>query len=163
MARVQQMSDEGLIAMERVAVVVRDDKGQASYRTTTPIPGAGTGAALGGAWGAFWGMLAGVLLAPETGGASIVAGATAAGTAVGAATGAVSGGITKEGLDDSFKQQLQLLMRPGTSALVVLIDAYRTDPDDLLRRLQPLGGTVLQTNLSPEAEAKLQRALGAAA
>ncbi len=107
--------------------------------------------------------LAGALLAPATGGASIFAGVTAAGTAIGATTGAAVGGLAKEDFDDEFTHDLELLMRPATSALVVVIDAYRTNPDELLRRMQPLGGTVLRTNLSPAAEAKLQHALGPAA
>jgi uncharacterized membrane protein len=163
MSRIQQMADESLINMERVAVVVRDQNGHASFRTTTPLPGAGEGAVAGGLWGALWGVLAGALFAPATGGASVVAGVTAAGTAIGAGAGAVTGELTKEDFDDDFKQQIELMLRPGTSALVVLIDAYRASPDKLVRRLEPLGGKVLQTNLTPEAEAKLQRALGQAA
>ncbi len=163
MARVQQMHEEDLIDLERVAVIVRDQAGKVSYRTTTPLAGAGTGAVAGGVWGLLWGVIAGTLLAPATGGASIVAGVTAAGTAIGAAAGAATGGLTKADFDDQFTHELELLMRPGTSALVVLVDAVWSYPDDLVRRVQPLGGTVLRTNLSQAAEAKLQRALGQAA
>jgi hypothetical protein len=46
------------VVLERVAVVVRDENGQASYRTTMHIPGASTGAAVGTATGAVSGDLA---------------------------------------------------------------------------------------------------------
>jgi uncharacterized membrane protein len=163
MARIQQMHEEDLIDLERVAVVVRDRAGRVAYRTTTPLPGAGTGAVAGGLWGALWGVIAGTLFAPATGGASVAAALTATGTAIGAASGAATGALAKGDFDTQFLRDLELLMRPGTSALIVLVDSVWGYPDALIRRLQPLGGTVLQTNLTPEAEAKLQRALGQAA
>jgi uncharacterized membrane protein len=164
MARVQKMADDGLVDVERVAVVVRGYGGKTDYRTTTPLPGAGEGAVAGGLWGALLGMIAGMLFAPATGGASAVAGVTAAGTAMGAAAGAITGGLTKDDFDDEFKRDLELLMHPGTSVLIIIVNgARRRRQDELLPRLHALGGTVLKTNLPPEAEAKLQRALAESA
>jgi uncharacterized membrane protein len=40
-----------------------------------------------------------------------------------------------------------------------MLDGIHDDPDRITARLQPLGGTVLKTNLTPDAEAKLQAAL----
>src|SRR5712692_4240042 len=160
MSKVQDMATEGLIDVDDACVVVRDRDGKASYRSNNPVPGAGTGAALGG----MWGMLVGALFAPFTAGTSeAVAGLMAGATAVGAASGAAAGGLTKADFDDDFTSQIETLLRPGTSALAVMVAGYHTDTDELLRRLQPLHGTVLRTNLTPEAEAKLQRALGASA
>jgi uncharacterized membrane protein len=162
MSYVQQMADDGLLDVESVAVVVRDQNGKASYRTTSAVPGPGQGAVVGGLWGALWGMFIGAMFAPVTAGASLAAG-MAAGTAVGAAGGAVTGEISKADFDDDFTIRAEALLRPGTSALVALIDAYLTISDELLRRLRPLNGTVLKTNLTPEAEGKLRKALAPAA
>ena len=53
-----------------------------------------------------------------------------------------------------------LLMPPGTSALFVLVDSDLTDK--VLDALRGTGGTVLQSSLSHEDEAKLQAALNSA-
>ncbi len=160
MSKVQDMATEGLIDVDDACVVVRDQNGKASYRSNNPVPDAGTGAALGSIWGA----VVGALFAPFTAGTSeALAGLMAGATALGAASGAAAGGLTKADFDDNFTSQIETLLRPGTSALAVMVAGYHTDTDELLRRLQPLHGTVLRTNLTPEAEAKLQRALGARA
>src|SRR4051812_7549195 len=141
MSRVQEMATEGLIDVDDACVVVRDQNGNASYRSNHPVPGAGTGAALGG----MWGMLVGALFAPLTAGTSeAIAGLMAGATALGAVSGAAAGGMTKEDFDDSFRSEIQALLRPGTSALAVMVDGYHTDTDELLRRLQPLHGKVLR-------------------
>ena len=146
--------------VDDAAVVVRDQNGKASYRSTNPVPDAGTGAALGGMWGA----LVGALFAPFTAGTSeAIAGLMAGSTALGLASGAAAGGLTKADFDDSFTGEIEAMLRPGTSALAVMVAGYHTDTDELLRRLQPLHGKVLRTNLNPEAEAKLQSALSARA
>jgi uncharacterized membrane protein len=163
MAKVQDMAEIGLIDVENVCVVVRDRNGKASYRSTKhlPVSGAGAGAALG----SLWGLVLGALLVPFTGGASAVAAETVAGmTWLGAVGGAAAGAMDREDFDDDFTRGIETLLRPGTSALCALVRGYHvTDTDERLRRLQPLHGTVLRTNLSPEAEAKLQRALAASA
>jgi uncharacterized membrane protein len=167
MAHVQQMAESDLIDIQTVCVVVRDRDGKTSYRTTVPLPDAGTGAVAGGLWGGLWGTLIGALLAPATAGGSAAAAtvlaSSAAGTTLGAGTGAVAGDLDRSDFDQSFKSQIELMLRPGTSALVALVDSYRADPDDLVKRIAPLGGRVLRTNLAPEAEAKLQSALSRAA
>jgi uncharacterized membrane protein len=82
------------------------------------------------------------------------------GLAMGAAAGAVSGALTDVGIDDRFMKDLAATMQPGSSALFVL--ARRATPDKVLEELQGTGGTILQTSLSHEDEAKLQAALSAA-
>jgi uncharacterized membrane protein len=51
-------------------------------------------------------------------------------------------------------------MQPGSSALFVL--ARKATPDKVLEEIQGTGGTILQTSLSHDDEAKLQAALSAA-
>jgi uncharacterized membrane protein len=82
------------------------------------------------------------------------------GLAMGAAAEAVSGALTDVGIDDRFMKDLAATMQPGSSALFVL--ARRATPDKVLEELQGTGGTILQTSLSHEDEAKLQAALSAA-
>src|SRR5262245_43083823 len=101
MAYVQQMADDGLIDIESVAVVVRDQNGKASYRTTSAVPGPALGAVVGGLWGALWGMFIGAMFGPMTAGTSLAAG-MAAGTAMGAAGGAVTGQISKADFENEF-------------------------------------------------------------
>jgi uncharacterized membrane protein len=79
---------------------------------------------------------------------------------MGAAAGAVSGALTDVGIDDQFMKDLAGTMQPGSSALFVL--ARKSTPDKVLEELQGSGGTILQTSLSHDDEAKLQAALSAA-
>jgi uncharacterized membrane protein len=80
--------------------------------------------------------------------------------AMGAAAGAVSGALTDVGIDDKFIKDLAATMQPGSSALFVL--ARKATPDKVLEEIKGTGGTVLQTSLSHDDEAKLQAALSAA-
>jgi uncharacterized membrane protein len=160
MSKVQEMASEGLLDVDNACVIVRDRDGKVSYRTSYPAPGAGIGAAFGG----LWGMLVGALLMPFTAGTSqAVAGLLAGTTALGTVGGAAAGGVTKADFDLGFTNAIEAILRPGTSALAVLVTGYNIGSDALLRRLEPLRGQVLRTNLTPEAEAKLQRALASSA
>ena len=79
---------------------------------------------------------------------------------MGAAAGAASGALTDVGIDDKFMKDLAATMQPGSSALFVL--ARKATPDKVLEEIKGTGGTILQTSLSHEDEAKLQAALSAA-
>jgi uncharacterized membrane protein len=146
---VQKMQTDGLLKVEDAVVVVRDQDGKASYDTSTPLPGAGTGAA----WGSLWGVLIGsIFLMPV------------AGLAIGAAAGALSGKLSKIGIDASFKQALNDQLRPNTSALLLRVADVK-QRDAVLERVKGFAdteqakGQVLYTNLSTEAEQALETAL----
>jgi uncharacterized membrane protein len=104
------------------------------------------------AWGTlsglFWGTLIGLLflfpIAPLVG---------AAGGLMGAAIG-TAGNL---GIKGEFSQRVQDLVRPGTSAILVVV--RKTTPDRFLEALRPYGGTVLQTSLTHDAEQQLMKAL----
>ena len=51
-------------------------------------------------------------------------------------------------------------LRPGTAALCVLI--RQMTPDRVVEEIQKFGGTLIQTNLCNENEAKLREALASA-
>src|ERR1700749_2669038 len=77
--------------------------------------------------------------------------------AAGGIMGAAIGVGTDMGIKDDFRQRVQELVRPGTSALVVIV--RRVTPDKFTEALRPYGGTVLETSLSHHAELQLMKAL----
>src|SRR5205814_779905 len=91
--------------------------------------------------------------------------AIAAGRGAGrAGRGALMGKVEKTGIDREFQDQVKEMVKPGTSALFLVID--KVTPDKAIAAMQKYGGTVLKSSLSQSAEAELQNALhggGAAA
>jgi uncharacterized membrane protein len=71
--------------------------------------------------------------------------------------GAALGAAGNLGIKDDFRQRVQDLVQPGTSAILVIV--RKVTPDKFLEALQPYGGTVLRTSLPHEAEQKLMMAL----
>lgn len=137
-----QMQKEHIVTLEDAAVVVRKPDGKVKVKQAVSLVGQG---ALGGA---FWGMLIGLLFfAPWLG------------LAVGAVAGALGGKFADIGVDDNFIKQVASTIKPGDSALFLLI--REATPDRLLDELKPYKGTVLKTSLSKEGEAKLKAAFGA--
>jgi uncharacterized membrane protein len=142
-AELVRLQRDYLVDLEDAAIIRRDQKGK--LHVTTPVHHQ---AAWGGLSGLFWGTLIGLLflfpLAPLTG---------AAGGIMGAALGA-AGDL---GIKDDFKQRVQDLVQPGTSALLIVI--RKTTPDKFTEALRPYGGTVLKTSLPHDAEQQLMKAL----
>jgi uncharacterized membrane protein len=71
------------------------------------------------------------------------------------------GAAPEVGISDSFIQEVQCLIKPGTSALFVLDEAGNLDA--ILRGIRGLGGTVLKTNVDLERARLIQSALSATA
>ncbi|HWG01218.1 MAG TPA: DUF1269 domain-containing protein [Trebonia sp.] len=138
-----KMQQRYLVDLEDAAIIRRDQKGK--LHITTPAHHA---VAWGSFSGLFWGVVIGLLFlfpfAPLVG---------VAGGIVGAALGA-AGNL---GIKDEFRQRVQDLVRPGTSAILVIVRKVTTDK--FLEALKPYGGTVLQTSLPHDAEQQLMRAL----
>lgn len=132
-----------LVDLEDAAIIRRDQKGK--LHVTTPAHHA---VAWGSLSGLFWGVLIGLLflfpLAPLAG---------VAGGLIGAAFGAAD----DLGIKDDFKQRVQELVQPGTSAVLVIL--RKATMDRFVEALRPYGGTVLRTSLPHEAELKLMQAL----
>lgn len=129
-----------LIDMEDAVVVERDAKGKIKLHQMIPMT------ALGAMQGGFWGTLIGCLFF-----------APIFGMALGAASGAISGALSDVGINDDFMKELGETIKPGTSALCVLI--RQMTEDKVLEDLHGTGGKVLKTNLSKSDETKLQSAL----
>jgi uncharacterized membrane protein len=138
-----KLQNDYLVDLEDAAIIRRDQKGK--LHVTTPAHHA---AAWGTLSGMFWGVLIGLLflfpLAPLVG---------VAGGIMGAALGA-AGDL---GIKEDFKQRVQDLVQPGTSAILVIL--RKVTPDKFEDALRPYGGTVLRTSLSRDAEQKLMKAL----
>jgi uncharacterized membrane protein len=135
-----RMAEDLVIQPDAVAVIVRDADGR--YKVTTNHHAVGAGAT----WGMFWGMLFGLLFFIPV-----------FGMAVGAGLGALFGKIEKSGIDRQFQQQVRDMLQPGTSALFVVLE--KVTPDKAIEGLRELGGTVLTSSLSDDAQAELQTAL----
>jgi uncharacterized membrane protein len=129
-----------LIDLEDAVVVVRDEQGRVKLRQLYNLTAAG--AVSGGFWGALVGL---IFLNPLFG------------MAIGAAAGAISGALRDVGIDDNFMRELGETLKPGTAALCVLI--RQMTPDKVVAELKKFGGTLIQTNLCNENEAKLRAAL----
>ena len=80
-----------------------------------------------------------------------------AGLAIGAGMGALFGHFGEKGIDKAFQQQVRDYLKPGTSALFMVIE--QATPDKAITSLSQYGGTVIRTSLSEEDTRKLQEAL----
>lgn len=77
--------------------------------------------------------------------------------AVGAGLGALFGHLEKSTIDKEFQAQVRDMVKPGTSALFLVIE--KATPDKAVAAMQKFGGTVLKTSLSEADTKKLQDAL----
>ena len=139
---VQQLEAELIIQADQVAAISRDPDGK--YHVTTTHGGAS--ASGGAAWGGFWGLLFGLLFFVPF-----------AGLALGAGFGALFGHLGEKGIDKAFQEQVRDQLKPGTSALFLVIE--QATPDKATAALEQYGGTVIRTSLSDEDTKQLQEAL----
>jgi uncharacterized membrane protein len=136
----ERLAKDLILQPDAIAVIVRDTSGK--YHVTTnhnPVAGGAT-------WGMFWGLLFGLLFFVPV-----------LGIAVGAGLGALMGKVEKSGIDREFQDQVKEMVKPGTSALFLVIE--KVTRDKAIAAMQQYGGTVLKSSLSGQAEADLQQAL----
>jgi uncharacterized membrane protein len=135
--------DESCLILEDIAVVVRHADGTFTINRN-PMP-----ALKGIASFTIVGFIAGlVTLTPLTN--------AAVGALIGGALAATSAAAK---IDPGFVQDVERLMKPGTSALFVLDD--EGDMKRVLQTIQGLGGTVLKTNVDVERVKLVQSTLNA--
>jgi uncharacterized membrane protein len=139
---VAERENELVIQADQVASISRDPEGKYHVHTTHGGSSAGGGAV----WGGFWGLLFGVLFFIPF-----------AGLALGAGMGALFGHLGEKGIDRAFQQQVRNHLKPGTSALFMVIE--QVTPDKAVTALSKYGGTVIKTSLSDEDTKRLEEAL----
>jgi uncharacterized membrane protein len=129
-----------LVDLEDGAVIIHKPGGKFEVRTShQPMADQAM-------WGLFWGFLIGLIFFVPL-----------LGMAFGAATGAIFGAIEKTAINKQFRDRVREMIKPGTSAILVIV--RKVTPDRFLEALRPYGGTVLRTSLSHEDEQRLQEAL----
>lgn len=136
-AEVRRLSRELIVQPDAVATIVRDKDGDYHVSTSHHFVGAGA------TWGMFWGLLFGLLFFVPV-----------FGLAIGAGLGALFGKIEKSGIDRDFQQQARDMIKPGNSALFMIVE--KVTPDKAVEALSQYGGTVLKSSLSNEAQRELQ-------
>lgn len=100
----------------------------------------------GATWGLFWGFLFGILFFVPI-----------FGMALGAAFGALGGKLSKDAVDKQFQEQVREALKPGTSALFLIVEQVTTDK--ALEALSKHGGNVIKTSFSKDVENEIQREL----
>ena len=137
--------DETYLNLSDAAVVVRNPDGSFTLNRE-PFPGVDNIVGF-----TLVGLIAGLVVA-----APII------GAAVGALLAGVGTGVAKAatlGIADDFVREVELMMKPGTSALFVLDEVG--DMDVILHRIRGLGGKVLKTNVDVERAKLIQATLAA--
>lgn len=139
MAGLRALERDGQVSFEDTAIVERDPDGTAHARNevsgTTE-----TAAAIGAVIGGFVGFVFPL-----------------AGIALGAALGALVGRSLDRGVSDTFVDEVKRTLRPGRSALFLVV--RQSNVDAVMAALRQFRGDVIQTTLDTEADDALRQAL----
>ena len=139
MSTLRRLEHDGRISFEDTALVERDPDGTAHVKNEV----SGTtekAAALGAVVGAIVTFVFPLV-----------------GAAVGAAAGALIGRAMDTGVSDRFVDEVKTTLRPGRSALFLVVRS--SDLDATVAALRPFRGDVIQTTLPTEVEEAIEQAL----
>jgi uncharacterized membrane protein len=136
-AALARFEKEYLIDMEDVAVVTRTKEGRVKLNQAANVN------TVGAVGGGFWGTLIGLLLLNPV-----------LGAAMGAGTSVLEGRLSEIGVTEDFVRALGNTLRPGTSALFVLM--RRAMPQKVMKELDGFEGTVIKTSLTRDSEGELR-------
>ncbi|HXW79704.1 MAG TPA: DUF1269 domain-containing protein [Acidimicrobiales bacterium] len=131
-----QLSKDFVVTLNGLAIVSVDSEGKSHVETPQKIVG------VSAASGALWGTLIGLLFFVPV-----------AGLILGGALGALFGKLGKSGINNEFREQVQSLLKPGSSAVVVM--ASKITEDKFADAMSKYGGSLLKTSLSEEDEKEL--------
>lgn len=135
-----KMQKEYLVTLEDAVIAVKKPDGKVKLLQMYHL-------ALGGALsGAVWGGLIGLIFMMPI-----------FGMVLGAGAGAAAGALSDFGISDQFMKELASSLKPGYSALFVLVDSQITDK--VMDALKGTGGKIIQTSLSTIDQDKLQKAM----
>lgn len=137
--QVLSLQKDYVVELRGLAIVDVDADGKT--HVDTPQRAIATSAAAG----ALWGLLLGVLF--------FVPGMAL----LGGALGALFGKLNQSGIDGRFRAQVQDLLAPGHSAVVIM--AGKITEDKFGAGMQRYGGTILKTSLSEDDEKELAEEL----
>jgi|GEM_PF-1069382 uncharacterized membrane protein len=142
MATLKRIQSEKLIDLEDAVYVTKDEQGKVQLHQTHHTARKG---ALGGSLAGF--IVGSILLTPI------------GGAAIGAATGAIVGKAAAKdaGIEDQFIKDLSEQMQSNSSAIFLLVRSVSAQ--DVVPQLGAYGGTIIETSLTAEAQARLQAAL----
>jgi uncharacterized membrane protein len=139
--RARRLAADLVIQAYAIAAISRDKEGTYRYKQVS----SGPGARLDTFWWQLFGVLFGVSALP--------------GMPISARRGTRSWGkIVKSVIDEQFQEQVRDLVKPGTSALFMILGTV-VAPDQAVEALSPYGGTVLKNSLSKEARRELRASL----
>jgi uncharacterized membrane protein len=139
MKRLRTLEAEGRVRFEDTAIIERDLDGSAHVKNEvsgTTETAAVIGAVIGGLVGFVFPL---------------------AGIALGAALGAAVGSMMETGVSDDFVDEVKRTLRPGRSALFLVVK--EADADATMAALRPFEGEVIQTTLDSDREESLREAL----
>ena len=137
--QVLDLQQDFIVQLRGLAIVEVDADGKTHVDTPQRIIGTSAAA------GALWGLLFGVLF--------FVPGMAL----LGGALGALIGKLNQSGVDDRFRAQVQDLLSPGHSAVVIM--AGKITEDKFSAGMQRFGGRILKTSLSDSDEKELAEEL----
>lgn len=148
--KLRSLKKQELIDLRDACVVVRPEEGDVQIKQSVNLNA--LGASTGLTTGALVGTLAGLLFLNPLAGVALGGGA-------GAAMGALDGRLSDFGINDDFIRELGETIRPGTSALFLLV--AKATPDKVIAEIEAFRPRVLKTSLSREQEDKLREAISA--
>lgn len=137
---IRQQEKQDLISLDDSAVIVRDAEGKVHVKDQID-----RGVKVGAAAGGLIGLLLGGLIFPI------------GGLVLGAAGGAAVGSAADLGIQKSFVKDVTEALQPGTSALFLVV--RHAEREAALAALRKYRGEVYHTNLAPEDEELVRRAL----
>jgi uncharacterized membrane protein len=139
MRKLRDLERDGRIRFEDTAVVERDPDGKTHVKNE--VSGTTETAA---AVGAVIGAVLSFAFPP-------------AGAAIGAVLGAAVGALMGNGVSDDFVDEVKTTIRPGRSALFLVVK--ESDADAVMAALRGFHGDILQTTLDTEKEEALRETL----
>jgi uncharacterized membrane protein len=134
-----ELGKKGTVQIESGTIVVKNEEGKVKLRKTTEMT-----ADRGAGRGAFWGLLVGLIFAGPI-----------AGLLAGMGLGAILGGRATKGIDRDFMKTLGERIRPGGSALFLLVDS---DDEGTMKQLEAYEGPLYATPLTDDVEEALEKA-----
>lgn len=146
--KLRALKKQELIDLSDACVVVHPEDGDVQIKQSVNLTRLGLSSGLTA--GGLVGMLAGFLVLNPLAGLAL-------GGMAGAAAGAISGSLTDYGINDDFIKQLGATLKPGTSALFLLV--IKASPEKVIAEIEQYNPRVLQTSLSQEQEDNLRTML----